>query len=323
MSAALDLRGRRFDRLIALDRLPQEEGRTKVRWLCRCDCGLTSVTTTDQLISGHTRSCGCLHKDNLRKRNRTHGLGRPGTYGTWSNMIQRCSNEKNPSYADYGGRGIKVCERWKMFEHFYADMGDRPPMTSIERSDFNGDYESGNCCWASNFDQARNKRSTRMLSHDGKTQCVTDWAKETGVSVGAIFARIDQCKWSVEKALTTPPLRPTEKPSKPKKERQSLMLEHGGRSQKVAAWAKELGIEEGVIRQRLALGWDVSKALTAPVKALKTGQTFTINGITKTTLQWAKEYGADPVRVRRRVLLGWSPEKALSDPIRPKARVSS
>ena len=119
-------------------------------------------------------------------------------------MLTRCNNKNDTRYQWYGGRGITVCDRWSKFENFLADMGERPEKMTLDRIDTNGNYCPENCRWATNKQQHRNKRSNRLLTHDGETKCVAEWAETVGISQGALASRIDVYGWSVEKALTTP-----------------------------------------------------------------------------------------------------------------------
>lgn len=138
---------------------------------------------------------------------RIHGLRNMPGYLSWLSMNRRCSIPGDQDYATYGGRGISVCERWRGIEglkNFIADMGAKPsPKHSIDRIDNNGNYEPGNCRWATVEEQCRNRSNTRLITFNGKTQCMTDWAAELKISRGTIFHRIRR-GWTVSDALTTP-----------------------------------------------------------------------------------------------------------------------
>ena len=125
---------------------------------CECPAKTIMVIRRSHLITGHTRSCGCLQRESRAEANRTHGKTGTPEYLAWANMTQRCLNQNNPAYPDWGGRGIKVCARWRSFENFYADMGLKPKGTEINRIDNNGGYSKSNCEWAPLSRQKANKR---------------------------------------------------------------------------------------------------------------------------------------------------------------------
>ena len=137
----------------------------------------------------------------------THGhavrTGRSPTYRAWESMIGRCYRASAGGYKFYGGRGIRVCERWHQFAAFLADMGERPDGMTLERKDSNADYEPSNCRWATRQEQNRNRRDTLLITIAGRTQCLLDWCAEKGVNYAAVRERIER-GWEAERALTAP-----------------------------------------------------------------------------------------------------------------------
>lgn len=138
--------------------------RKKTRWLCKCDCGNLAIISNSDLKGGKTSSCGCLKEHVLLYAKVTHGLTYSPTYKSWSSMIQRATNKNLPCAGNYSLRGITVCDEWRKFENFYADMGERPSLSySIDRINVDGNYEPGNCRWATTTEQAFNKRKRKGL----------------------------------------------------------------------------------------------------------------------------------------------------------------
>ncbi len=205
-----DLSGTRFGRLVVLrlDRMEKRSGAFKSFWVCHCDCGVEKVLARNNLTSGNTRSCGCLSIENSATVNRTHGMSRTILYNTWQCMITRCCNPDNPAYKDYGGRGIKVCERWRIdYTAFLADMGQPPTKRySLDRIDNNGNYCKENCRWATTKQQSRNSRHNVHIEHNGESHCVSEWAEITGIKMHTLYNRLFILGWSVERAITTPTL---------------------------------------------------------------------------------------------------------------------
>lgn len=133
----------------------------------------------------------------------TRGYKRTPAYETWQAMMSRCTRPSNVAYARYGGAGITVCERWRIFDNFLADMGERPAGKNIDRIDGAKGYEPGNCRWATSQEQARNRRSNKLLTFQGRTKAIAEWADEVGLNRDAITKRL-RLGWTVERALTAP-----------------------------------------------------------------------------------------------------------------------
>jgi hypothetical protein len=179
--------------------------RGEVLYNCSCKCGKQTTVTASRLLSGHTRSCGCLLIEVTRqiflKHGQTIGRKRSPEHRVWQHMLGRCLCETDSAYKYYGERGIAVCQRWLDFTNFYADMGPRPsPQHSIDRINVNGDYCPENCRWATNEQQANNKRRTLWLGYLGTYRPLTEWSKELGIAASCLRGRL-YLGWSDEEVL--------------------------------------------------------------------------------------------------------------------------
>ena len=199
-----DPTGRQFGRLTVL----RVNGRN--RWgerlvECLCECGIIKTVVFKVLLRGETRSCRCLLRESAGDRARTHGLSKTAIYRTWRNMLNRCRNPKVKCYADYGAKGITVCDEWLTFAGFFKDMGQIPfSGATIERKDNALGYSKDNCTWADRTTQAHNRSCAKWVTHQGKTLHLTDWAKLLGMKQHTLYARIFTYNWSVERAFTEP-----------------------------------------------------------------------------------------------------------------------
>lgn len=193
-----DLTGMKFGRLTVISYSHTNKNRCPF-WNCKCECGNELKINGASIKSGHTKSCGCLNKEVIT----THKLSKTRVYVSWNAMIQRCTNVKSKQYRFYGGRGISVCEKWLSFDGFYEDMGDRPAGMSIDRINSFGDYCKENCKWSTIEEQSNNKITSIKITHQGKTQTLTLWAKEIGINHGTLRNRIIKRNWSIEKAFYT------------------------------------------------------------------------------------------------------------------------
>lgn len=181
-----------------------------MKWICRCDCGAVKKVCASSIRGRRVASCGCLLKEKARERmvarSLTHGMSSSPEHSIWAAMKSRCHNPKSGGYRNYGGRGIAVCERWiNSFENFYSDVGPRPSSNhSIERIDNSRNYEPGNVRWATAKEQARNRRSSAILTFNGISATIAEWSEKTGLTQLQISHRLRLANWSIDRILTTP-----------------------------------------------------------------------------------------------------------------------
>lgn len=197
MPPPLQLKGMSFGELVVLDVMPDRCPHGNRKWLCQCSCGKTTIVIGGSLTSGNTKSCGHLSV--------LHGGANDREFEIWGGIQQRCHNPKHPKYPTYGARGIKVCERWRQsYLAFLEDMGRRPfDGAQIDRIDNDGDYAPGNCRWVTAKQNARNRRSSRMITHDGETLTLAEWSERLGLSPSSIIDRIKN-GWTESQAVSTP-----------------------------------------------------------------------------------------------------------------------
>lgn len=184
-------------------------------------------------------------------------------YRTWANMLDRCRNPNHPQFHYWGGKGVAVCERWKVFKNFLADMGCRPAKGySLERRDSAQGYSPQNCYWATSEQQSNNLKSNIRLTYEGRTLTLAQWAKQLGMTYDSIRARY-RMGWPTEAILGSPA-------NKYHKERKihatSRVLTHDGKTMTVSQWARHLNISHEVLRSRVKYGWDTARILTTPAQ---------------------------------------------------------
>ena len=204
----IDLTGKIFNKLTVLKRVSSQNKHT--RWLCRCECGNEIVAKGINLKNNHTKSCGCLKNDWAKrtgKHYQKYSISSHGNpfYDSWRGIMRRIKANTGNTYKSYKKRGITVCDRWKNFENFLEDMSPTYfKGAQIDRINNDGNYEPGNCRWATRKEQMNNTRHNVKLTFQGKTKNIIQWAEEIGLSAKIIQARIKRYHWSVEKTLTTP-----------------------------------------------------------------------------------------------------------------------
>lgn len=209
---AKNLTGQRFGRITIIKRVEDyisPKGNHKSMWLGRCDCGNETIVDPVKLKRSHTQSCGCLKNEKARERLTKHGMSRTRIHQEWLEIKQRCLNSNCKDYKDYGERGISICDRWRnSFEAFYEDVSNLPHFGeegyTLNRIDNNGNYEPQNIEWANNIAQQNNKRNNHLITYNGKTQTIAQWARELNIPYSRLCQRINKSGWSIEKALTSP-----------------------------------------------------------------------------------------------------------------------
>lgn len=200
MSSIHDLTGRRFGRLVVVER-SRNNSSGRAMWLCRCDCGGTTIVSGSNLLCGHCRSCGCLARKHGRAR-------KERLYNIWVGMRQRCRDKNCRSYPNYGDRGIYVCKEWDDYPTFraWAMSNGYSDELSIDRINPDGGYSSDNCRWQSCKAQNNNKTNNRVFTIKGKTMTMSEWADAAGVNYKTVKTRVER-GWGIEDALMKKPMR--------------------------------------------------------------------------------------------------------------------
>lgn len=179
-------------------------------WLFKCECGKELVLRKNAVTSGNTKMCKECSNKQLSEKNTIHGMSKTRIYREWAGIIQRCNNPKNTSYERYGAKGVTVCDEWlgeNGFINFYnwaMANGYRDDLT-IDRKENNKGYFPENCRWIPLSEQSRNQKTNRKLTYNGKTMTMAEWSREIGINSSSLFGRLKR-GWSIEKALSTPPI---------------------------------------------------------------------------------------------------------------------
>lgn len=199
----IDLVGRTFGKLTVCEAVQPRNGRTM--WKCKCSCGNTTIVDASSLKRGLTKSCGCLQKATVSKANTKHAQTNTRLYKIWCGMLSRCNCSSRDHYSRYGGRGIKVCEDWNDFAHFYdwANSNGYRQNLSIDRIDNNGDYSPKNCRWVTQKEQMRNMSRNKMLLHNEIAMSESEWAEKYNISKNTLSSRLRR-GWSIADSISRP-----------------------------------------------------------------------------------------------------------------------
>ena len=246
MSTILDLVGHKYGILTVIKWLGK--GKKEYEWLCKCECGNETISTTSYLRSGHKTSCGCLRS----RRNYSHGLSHSPLWNVHGNMKRRCNDPKNKSYKNYGGRGITYCEKWETFDGFLEDMSDgyKEGLT-LDRIDVNGNYNKENCRWADKKTQANNTTANHYITYNGETLTVSEMADKYGIDYELFRHRLKK-GWTIDESMK--PLT------------QVQIITYMNETKTVAEWARLKGMTYIQLKKRLMRGWDFDLALNQPLR---------------------------------------------------------
>lgn len=213
MSKREDLTGRRFGRLTAIEYYGKSSNGHSL-WLCECDCGNTKVVNISDVKAGKISSCGCYQRERHIENATKHNMCKehPKLYNEHYNMIQRCHNENCKNYTNYGGRGIKVCDRWReSIRDFYDDVSALPHFEedgySLDRIDNDGDYAPNNVRWATNREQNMNRRNTLVVEYNGKTHTLLEWSDILGIPYDILYQHYRRAGRDLSKVIGKKSLR--------------------------------------------------------------------------------------------------------------------
>ena len=198
--------GSTFGWLTVLSRSGSKNG--KAEWSCRCKCGSVVVVSGGSLRQGKTKSCGCYRRYFSAVKSYKHGQSNGGgareasrTYKTWQEMRKRCEDPTNISYRNYGAKGVTVCDEWQEFTRFFADMGERPSGTSIDRIDLTLGYFPENCQWSTRKVQNRNRSNVRLITWRGSAKCLAEWCEDFGAPYHKTYYLVFSRGLSLEEAF--------------------------------------------------------------------------------------------------------------------------
>lgn len=257
----IDLTGQKFGRLTVIKRV--ENTSSQNLWLCQCDCGNTTCVPASDLKRNHTKSCGCYKMELVKNLNKTHGLSGTRLHRIWMAMKHRSSGTTNNPKTKkwYTDRNIKRCKEWDDFESFknWALENGYADNLSIDRIDVNGDYCPENCRWVDNKTQGRNRTNNHLITYKGETHCLEDWVEITGIPQYIIYSRARR-GWSAEDIFETK-IRERKKSFEYWKK-----YEYKGVFHSLKKWSEIYNIKYLTLKDRLANGWSMEKALETPVK---------------------------------------------------------
>ena len=185
-------------------KLSRKDDHSFILWFAKCNCGTVREVREEALLRGASRSCGCIAARKAKALFTKHSMSRTPTHQAWRAMRYRCTRPSHPSYHNYGGRGISVCQEWmESFMQFLSDMGEKPKGLTLERIDNNKGYYKENCKWATHREQCRNMRKSRIFEYKGERKTLAEWSEITGIHQGTLRNRIEK-NWPIGKIFKEP-----------------------------------------------------------------------------------------------------------------------
>lgn len=265
MEKELNLIGKKFGRWIVINFAYKRKGYPY--WQCKCECGTTRAILLYGLLNGRSKSCGCLKRDKLRKKHFIHGFVGTKFYRIWNGIKRRTLDNNSIVYKNYGGRGIKVCDRWLKFKNFRDDMyesylvhvqkfGEKD--TSIDRIDNNGDYCKENCRWATWKEQSINKRNNHLIVYKNKTLTLSQWSKIYNMKFNTLLNRINR-GWPIQQVFTSPPTGSIQT--------SNHLVTYNNLTLPLKQWSRKLNIGYKSLFYRISVSkWSIEKAFTTPIR---------------------------------------------------------
>lgn len=309
--------GAKFGRLTISNIMHVRNSRYEMLVECACSCGGSWSGPFPRLMRGNTKSCGCLQPDvasQCANKNHTHSDSKSPTYKTHRAMMRRCYDKNNISYPLYGARGVSVCDRWRGVENypnFKADMGERPVGKTLDRyPNSSGNYEPGNCRWATPAEQARNFSTNHWITANGETLVVTDWARRIGVTPTTILDRIKRGR-SEEEAVTMP-----------KDVRNAPTTDVvDGEVLTIKQAAEKYQMDPRLIRTRMSQGHTMASAVAVPSRGVgNKGKRVDVNGVSMSFTELSQMAGVPYAVVLDRYKRGWSIDRIINTPVQMKTR---
>nr|DAM47652.1 MAG TPA: PVL ORF-50-like family [Caudoviricetes sp.] len=305
-----DLTGQKFGKLTIIERAedyitPRNE--REVQWKCKCDCGRECIVRGHSLRNGHTTSCGCA----IIEASTKHGMHGTRLYNIYRHMIQRCHNETDKAYKDYGARGIYVCDEWRGENGFinfmnWAFANGYTDELSIDRKDNDGPYSPENCRWVTMAVQANNRRNTIYITYNGEMHSISEWAIIYNIPYATLYDRYVNKHWTAEQALITPVGNNIH-----------LVSNSFGETHTIEEWSRITGINYKTLYNRVFIDrLSIDQAISIPVNPIAVPKYITYEGTKMCYSDWERARGFSSGVISYRMKQGMTANEALNTPVK-------